>query len=155
MAGVRPGYPGVTAITADPMDQDPTPFDYMTGGCHVFALAAQALTGWKMVAVMCAGRRKGEASLRGCHDIVHVYLVDPNGDRFDAFGRGTSGGEYEYEKEIELGERVTTVDCDAALVAKMVRIGWLSPFEESEVEVAKRLAETVIADEYEAEAPRP
>jgi hypothetical protein len=137
------------------MAHERTPLDYMNGCCHVFALAAQALTGWPMQAVMVSGVKVGEEPLLGNNDIVHVFLIDPEGYRFDAYGRGTSRGEYEIEKENELGEPVVTVDCDAALIERMVRMGWLSPFAPSEVESAKHLVNEVHADEYNTPCPAP
>jgi len=132
-----------------------TPREYMTGFCHVFALAAHRRTGWSMMAAM-KGARKGEETFRGYGDIIHVFVVDKDGNRFDALGPGDSPEDYEEEMEARLGETVWMLDIEEADVAELARMGWLRLYDEDDLSRAAEDVLEVMAEEgMDIDLPQP
>jgi len=130
--------------------------DYMRGMCHVFALAAQRHTGWEMMAAMVNEGAKGE-TFRGYGDIVHVFLVDPDGERFDVLGKGETPEDYEEVLESQTGKTAWMIDIDEAGIAELVRMGWLREYDEGDLAMAMDDSMEVLQDEEyeigEAAAP--
>lgn len=107
-------------------------WEYMAGQCHVFAIAAHRRTAWPIMAAM-AVDEDAEAQFRGYGDVVHLFVVDSEGCRFDAFGTGEEPADYASAKGIELGQPVEVIDIDEAGIAELVGMGWLREFNQEDI----------------------
>lgn len=114
------------------------PGDYHVGECHVFALAAQRMNGWPMVALMAAGRIRGESSFKGCHDIEHVVAVDLQGRMFDVDGYGetTMDWQFQHDKRVD-GHALKLVPVTKKDIDKLVASGWLNTYTDDDIAEAE------------------
>ena len=115
---------------------------YSRYGCHHFALAAHRMLGWPMHGAFVAGNE-----WRGASDAIHVFVTTPDGYRLDIFGLGDDLESYQEEISAQHPDPVCVLDLAVADVDALVALGWLSPFDQSDVADAERHVSRILVEE--------
>ncbi len=137
----QPLHPGVAAALQNVyIKEDTASPDYMTGHCHVMALALKKLhPDWKLKAhVGWEEEAKDDEDYR----IDHVYIVAPDGSAYDCRGRFDSEQELVGPDETG-GVETQFVDYTIDDIRADVARGELRPFSRADLEAALKFAQTL------------